>query len=210
MLSRTRAEHGRSGAILHPPPLILRSHRLAGQGHLPLTEKTGVRIPMRAPLPFPSSSPDQDAALSMREHGFESRREHHPRASIVAHSILLGSRLMAGQRILTPRMWVRALPSQPTHFPLVTLAQSARAPGCELGRCGFEPRTSPHIFRRVVQLAERCPDTAEVNGSTPFTPTTSSMPLHMVATIPVGQRACRNEGSSRSRSCAPSLTASVA
>ena len=80
-------------------------------------------------------------------------------------------------------------------FSLVTLAQSARAPGSELGGCGFEPRTSPQVFsRRVAQLAERCPDTAEVNGSIPFAPTTSSMPLHMIATIPVGQSACRKRG----------------
>ena len=59
-------------------------------------------------------------------------------------SIVLGSRPMAGLRTLTPRNvgFEPYLPSQPVS--MVALAQSARAPGCELGGCGFEPRTSPH------------------------------------------------------------------
>jgi hypothetical protein len=38
--------------------------------------------------------------------------------------------------------------SSRTSLSMVALAQSVRAPGCELGGCGFEPRTSPHIAPR--------------------------------------------------------------
>ena len=120
--------HDTKARILHPPPNSC-SHRLAGQGHLPLTEKTGVRIPMRAPLSFPSSSPDQDAALSMREHGFESRREH---------STLLGSRLIG------------------------------RTADSDSANVGSSPTFPANASSLVLRWPERCPDTAEVNGSKPF------------------------------------------
>ena len=35
---------------------------------------------------------------------------------------------------------------------MVALAQTVRAPGCELGGCGFEPRTSPqHVHALVAE-----------------------------------------------------------
>jgi hypothetical protein len=55
---------------------------------------------------------------------------------------------------------VRSNPTFPTTLAMVALAQSDRAPGCELGGCGFESRTSPQFVTTrdctcVRSLAER-------------------------------------------------------
>lgn len=148
------------------------SHRLAGQGHLPLTEKTGVRLPMRAPLSFPSSSPVQDAALSMREHGFDkivgtildsdSWRERAPamdgKGAIPSGTPSARERMCRvldsvgkssnGRTADSDSANVGSSPTFPANASsLVTLAQLVRAPGCELGGCGFEPRTSPQFLQ---------------------------------------------------------------
>jgi hypothetical protein len=45
---------------------------------------------------------------------------------------------------------VGSTPAFPANSSMVALAQAARAPGCELGGCGFEPRTSPHVDRAAI------------------------------------------------------------
>jgi hypothetical protein len=76
--SRLRTERSQV-QVLHAAPLRHSRDSLSSsswQGRLPLKEMTGVRIPVRAPRMFPSSSSVQDAALSRRKQGFESPREH--------------------------------------------------------------------------------------------------------------------------------------
>lgn len=63
--------------------------------------------------------------------------------------------------------------SSPARRTVVTLAQTVRAPGSEPGRCGFEPRTSPHTYQThpfiagIAQQAERLHRKQQVVGSTP-------------------------------------------
>jgi hypothetical protein len=60
----------------------------------------------------------------------------------------------AAMRLAVNQEIVGSNPTSPaTH---VALAQSVRAPGCELGGCGFEPRTSPQILHaEMAQQAEQ-------------------------------------------------------
>jgi hypothetical protein len=127
---------------------------------------------MRAPLSFPSSSPAQDAALSMREHGFDksvgtildsdSWRERAPamdgKGAIPSGTPSTRERMCRaldsvgkssnGKTTDSDSANVGSSPTFPANASsLVTLAQSVRAPGCELGGCGFEPRTSPQFLQ---------------------------------------------------------------
>jgi hypothetical protein len=74
-------------------------------------------------------------------------------SALVAHSILLGSRLN-GRTADSDSANVGSTPTFPAQpVSMVALAQSVRAPGCELGGCGFEPRTSPQNSRDLAQPA---------------------------------------------------------
>lgn len=90
----------------------LRSHRLAGAGHLPLTEKTGVRIPMRAPRLFPSSSRSRRRPFKARTRVRISSGT--PRTARVHSHELMGSRL-TGRTTDSDSVNVGSNPTFPTN-----------------------------------------------------------------------------------------------